>query len=203
MGLFLAAHKPPFRRGPSFAPRGRRPDSSPNGASRLRDSAGFQPVFAAPRRTRAPVPGHVCCTTALGRSATKRLGRSGFLERPDPAGRCAPEVRYRPRGSSPTASGARRGDRTRGPRDGRRDRPRSPGSRTKRGCRRRRRIGPRDPAVLGDELPSHVQTDTGAGAFLAQDVLARRERLPKPSTRSGGAIPRRDRSPRPPRPRAS
>jgi len=57
MGVEVAAHKPPFRRGPSFAPRRRRPDSSPGGASRLRDSAGFQPVFAALRRTRAPRPG--------------------------------------------------------------------------------------------------------------------------------------------------
>src|SRR5262245_39075289 len=35
----------------------------PRRASRLRDSAGFQPVFAAPRRTRAPAPGHRSSTT--------------------------------------------------------------------------------------------------------------------------------------------
>ena len=71
MGVEFAAHKPPFRRGPSFAPRRRRPDSSPGGASRLRDSAGFQPVFAALRSTRASGPGHTSCITDARRPATR------------------------------------------------------------------------------------------------------------------------------------
>jgi hypothetical protein len=49
------------------------------------------------------------------------------------------------------------------------------------------RVGPQDPAVLDDELASHVEPDARARALLAQDVLARRERLLE---RLGGGLAR-------------
>ena len=99
MGLDLTTHKPPLRRGPSFAPRRRRPDSSPEGASRLRDSAGFQPVFAALRRTRAPAPrqGVLYHRASIGRNESWLVS-------------CCSA----PTGSARTARGARRADPSRG-----------------------------------------------------------------------------------------
>jgi streptomycin 6-kinase len=84
MGVEFAAHKPPFRRGPSFAPRRRRPDSSPGGASRLRDSAGFQPVFAALRRTRAPYPGTRVVSPTPGRPQCRPDGPLPQMRERDP-----------------------------------------------------------------------------------------------------------------------